>query len=273
MQQIVNFIIRNKSFLLFLFLFLVSLGFTIQSHSFHKSKFVNSANFLTGGIYTMSNNFSDYFGLKQQNILLQEENNTLKSLLYNSKNAKDSVFIDSTRFNKTYRFISGQVIRNSYSKTNNVILINKGKTDSLEQDFGVITSKGILGIVEKTSAHNATVLSILNTTTRISAQLKKTNHFGTISWNAKSPQYIQLTEIPQIAPVIIGDTIITSGRSAIFPKGVPVGTVAKFNLDTAENYYEITVKLFNDMTDLEHVYIIENTNKNTLKTLLNNRDD
>jgi len=273
MQQIVNFIIRNKSFLLFLFLFLVSFGFTIQSHSFHKSKFVNSANFLTGGVYTMSNNFTDYFGLKQQNILLQEENKILKSLLYNSKNNRDSVFIDSTRFNETYRFISGQVIRNSYSKTNNVILINKGAKDSLEQDFGVITSKGILGIVEKTSAQNATVLSILNTTTRISAQLKKTNHFGTISWDAKSPKYIQLTEIPQIAPVIIGDTIITSGRSAIFPKGVPVGTVAQFNLDTAENYYEITVELFNDMTNLEHVYVIENTNKTTLKTLLNNRDD
>jgi len=221
----------------------------------------------------MSNNFTDYFGLKQQNILLQEENKMLKSLLYNSKNNRDSVFIDSTRFNETYRFISGQIIRNSYSKTNNVILINKGAKDSLEQDFGVITSKGILGIVEKTSAQNATVLSILNTTTRISAQLKKTNHFGTISWDAKSPKYIQLTEIPQIAPVIIGDTIITSGRSAIFPKGVPVGTVAQFNLDTAENYYEITVELFNDMTNLEHVYVIENTNKTTLKTLLNNRDD
>lgn len=272
MQQIVNFIIRNKSFLLFLLLFLVSLGFTIQSHSFHKSKFINSANFLTGGVFNMSNTVSDYFGLKKQNKLLQEENNTLKSLLYNVKTENDTAFIDSTRFNKPYRFIPGQIIRNSYSKTNNVILINKGKNDSLKQDFGVITSKGILGIVDKTSADNATVLSVLNTTTRISAQLKKTNHFGTISWDAKSPKYIQLTEIPQIAPVIIGDTIITSGRSAIFPKGVPVGTVAKFNLDTAENYYEITVELFNDMTNLEHVYVIENTNKNILKNLLNRND-
>lgn len=268
MQQIVNFIIRNKVFLLFLLLFSVSIGFTVQSHAYHKSKFINSANFLTGGVYEASNGISDYFDLKEQNKILQEENNTLKSILFNTKTALDSSYIDTVAFNKKYKFTTAQVIKNSYSQNNNVLTINKGTNDSIKLDLGVITSKGILGIVDNTSSSYATVLSILNTTSRISAQLKKTNHFGSLHWNGLSEKQIQLTEIPEIAPVVIGDTIITSGRSDIFPKGIPIGIVKAFNLDESENYYDIEVSLFNDMTNIEHVYIIENKDAKIIKDLL-----
>jgi len=273
MQQIVNFILRNKTFLLFAFLLFISLMLTIQSHNYHRSRFINSANFLSGGIYNTTNSISEYFNLKSQNELLQEENNKLKTILFNSNNSTNESFLDSTTFGKNYKFTPSVVIRNSYARTNNVLLINRGKKDSIKQDFGVITSKGILGIIEDTNANYATVLSILNTTNRISAQLKKTNHFGSLSWNAISSKEIQLTEIPKIAPVNKGDTIITSGRSAIFPKGIPIGTVSNFKLDAAENYYEINVILFNDMTNIEHVYVIENKDKNAIENLLNSSDD
>jgi len=67
MQQIVNFLIRNKNFLLFLTLFCLSLFFTIQSHSYHKSKFINSANVISGGTYNVMNNINQYFNLKDEN--------------------------------------------------------------------------------------------------------------------------------------------------------------------------------------------------------------
>lgn len=269
MQQILNFIIRNKNFLLFLLLFSLSILFTIQSHSYHKSKFINSANVLTGGVYNSVNNISDYFNLKSQNQLLAEENNQLKSLLYNSTNKEDSTYIDSFSFNNRYKFTAANILKNSYSVTDNILLINKGAKDSIKQDFGVITSKGILGIISETNNKYATVISILNTTSRISAQLKKTNHFGSLVWDGKSPNNIQLTDVEKIAPVIKGDTITTSGRSSIFPKGIPIGTVKDFKLDAAENYYEINITLFNDMTNIEHVYIIENLDTKEITNLLN----
>lgn len=272
MQQIVNFILRNKSFLLFALLLFISVMLTIQSHSYHRSRFINSANFLSGGIFNTSNNISDYFGLREQNKLLQEENNKLKSILFNTKSSIDSTFVDSLSFANHYKFTAAQVIRNSYAATNNILLLNKGNNDSIKQDFGVISSKGIIGIIEKTNSKYATVLSILNTTSSISAKLKKTNHFGSIKWNGKSPNQIQLSEIPKIAPVATGDTITTSGRSTIFPKGIPIGTISNFKLDTAENYYEIEVALFNDMTNIEHVYIIENTDAKHIENLLDTND-
>ncbi|WP_396602109.1 rod shape-determining protein MreC [Algibacter sp. R77976] len=268
MQQIINFIIRNKNFLLFLLLFGFSLLFTIQSHSYHKSKFINSANFLTGGIYNSVNNISGYFNLKSQNQILSEENSRLRSLISNTGIETDSIFTDSISFGQPYRFYTTNIIKNSYSLNNNILTINKGKKDSIKQDFGVISSKGIIGIVDKTSSNYATVISILNTTSKISAQLKKTNHFGTLTWDGRDPKFAQLVDIPKIAPVSKGDTIITSGRSSIFPKGIRVGVVEEFILDQAENYYEINVKLFNDMTNIEHVYIIENVDKKEITNLL-----
>ncbi|MEP3838578.1 MAG: rod shape-determining protein MreC [Algibacter sp.] len=270
MQQIINFIIRNKNFLLFLLLFGISLLFTIQSHSYHKSKFINSANFLTGGVYNSANNISGYLNLKVQNELLSDENKRLRKLLLNVSTNPDSIFIDSLTFKEDYRFYSATIIKNSYSLNNNVLTINKGKNDSIQQDFGVISSKGIVGIIDKTSANYATVISILNSTSSISAQLKKTNHLGSLIWDGKDSQFAQLIDIPKIAKVKTGDTIITSGQSSIFPKGVPVGTIENFKLDQAENYYEINVHLFNDMTSIEHVYIIENVNKEEISNLLSN---
>lgn len=267
MQQIINFILRNKNFLLFLLLFSVSIVFTIQSHSYHKSKFINSANFLSGGVYNSINNVSSYLNLKTQNELLTEENNRLRALLVNSQISMDSVYIDSLSFDTSFKFYTANVIKNSYSKTDNILTINRGKKDNIKQDFGVITSQGIVGIVDKTSNGFATVISILNTTSRISAELKGSGHYGSLKWDGNNPQIVQLIDIAINAQIAKGDTITTSGNSSIFPRNINIGTVESFKKDIAENFYEVNVKLFNDMTNLEHVYIIENVHKEEINSL------
>jgi len=269
MQQIIKFFLRNKTFLLYFLLLFIAVIFTIQSHSYHKSKFINSANFVTGGVYNSVNNLTVYFNLESQNQLLQEENARLNSVLHTPHDTINSSFIsDSIYSGVNYKFTTARVIKNSYSVKNNVLLINRGKRDSIQQDFGVITPNGILGIVDQTSNKFATVLSILNTNIKISAQLKNSNHFGSLMWDTKSPHVVQLNEISKIAPLKKGDTIVTSGRSVIFPKGIPVGTIQDFRLDVAENFYTIDVQLFNDMTDIEYVYIIENVDKPEINSLL-----
>ena len=211
MQQIINFLIRNKNFLLFLLLFSIAILFTIQSHSYHKSKFINSANFFTGNVYSLTNSITQYFDLKFQNTILSQENNKLKTLLYNHTAFKDSTFIDSTTFNNKYKFTVSRIIKNSFSVSDTFLLLHKGAKASIKQDLGVITSRGLLGIIDQTSQNYATVVSLLNTTSQISAQLKNTNHYGSLSWNTKNYNIVQLTDVPKIAPIKIGDTIIPSG--------------------------------------------------------------
>ncbi|MFS4483803.1 rod shape-determining protein MreC [Hyunsoonleella sp. 2307UL5-6] len=267
MQQIVNFIIKNKHFLLFLLLFSVALFFTIQSHTYHKSKFINSANFLSGGVYNTANNVSTYFNLKSQNQILSEENNHLNQILANYQIDASASKTDST-LNLNYKYTSANIIRNSYNLSNNFLLINRGKKDSIQQDFGVKSSLGIVGIIDAVSENYATVISILNSKSSISVKLKNSRHIGSLTWDGNSPNIIQLTDVEKIASVTTGDTIVTSGQSSIFPKDIPVGTVIDSKLDATENFYEINVQLFNDMTNIEHVYIIENTDKKEIETLL-----
>ena len=263
MQQLINFFIRNKNFLLFLLLFSISLILTIQSHSYHKSKFINSANFLTGGVYESVNNINQYFNLKDENLKLQEENNKLKSLLFNTNNELN---IDTTLV-KNYNLIAAQVYKNSYTQTNNYLTINKGINDSVKQDYGVISSKGIVGIIDNTSNKYARVMSILNTNSRVSAKLKKTNHFGMLKWDGKDPNITQLTDIQGLVNVAIGDTIATSGNSSIFPKDILIGQVVSFELNETEDVYTIDVKLFNDMTNIAYVHIIENKDAKEIEDL------
>ncbi len=272
MQQILNFLIRNKTFLLFLLLFCISLFFTFQSHSYHKSKFVNSANFLTGGIYQSVYSIEGYFNLKRENKILLEENTRLKSILFNNGTSALKQLYKSSDSLINYELTPAQVYKNSYSATNNYLTISKGERDSIVQDLGVITSKGIIGVIDNTSYKYARVMSILNTNSQINAQLQKTSHFGTLTWDNKSFNIVQLIDIPKLAPVAIGDTIITGGRSSSFPKGIHIGKVVSFELDETEDYYTIDVKLFNDMTNIGHVYIITNLDTKEI-SILNNQDE
>ncbi|MEY8848094.1 rod shape-determining protein MreC [Psychroserpens sp. XS_ASV72] len=275
MQQIINFIIRNKTFLLFLLLFGISLALTIQSHSYHKSKFINSANFLTGGIYESASNVSDYFDLKTQNQILVEENNKLRSLLLNQADSSLSnvANIDSSFYGGRFKIQTAKVINNNYDLSKNYITLNKGEKHGVKEDLAVITSKGIVGIIDNTSNGYARVLSILNTKSRINAQLNASNHIGSLIWNGASSDMVQLIDISKFAPVKEGDTIVTGGQSSIFPQGIPIGTIESFVLDISGDTYTVEVKLFNDMTNLSHVYIVENTDANEIQQLENPTDE
>ncbi len=268
MQQIINFLIRNKHFLLFLLLLLLSLAFTIQSHSYHKSKFVNSSNFFSGGLYTWQHSLSDYLKLKQENVRLLEENERLHNQL--SALSIDTTLqkrIDTTSFDKPYTFIKARVIKNDYNKIDNYILIDKGHNDSIKADMGVITDKGIIGIIENTSKNYGRIISILNSNSRINAGLKKSNQYGSLIWDGKDPNIVQLETIPRQAILKEGDTIITHGRSTIFPRGIGIGTILNYKLNQNKSYYLIDVKLFNDMTDIGFIYAIKNSAAEEIKSL------
>ncbi len=149
----------------------------------------------------------------------------------------------------------------------NYITIDRGKKDSVKQDMGVITVQGILGIVENTSNKFATVQSILNTKSNINAKIKNTNHFGSLVWDAKAYNVVQLIDIPRLVPLNVGDTIVTGAMSSIFPENIPIGTIKKFDLDIAKSFYRIDVELFNDMTNIKNVYIINNLNREEIQEL------
>lgn len=261
MQQIFNFIFKNSILLLFLLLLGISLTLTIQSHSYHRSRTITSANAVSGYVYQQINNVEEYLSLKEQNEKLATENAQLKNLLYNSEDTLNTKPIRIPVGEGNYDVITSKVISNSYSVHENYLTLNSGSNDGVKADMGVVSSLGVVGIIEKTSKNYATVISVLNLKFKLDAKIKKNNHFGYLKWNGENAGYAQLVDVPRLATVKKGDTIVTGGLTTTFPEGIPIGTIDKIYVDKKTNYYTLNVRLFNDMTGLGHVYIIENKDR------------
>ena len=255
MQRIIYFLNRNKELILFLSLLFFCFYLNISHNQYNKSKFINSSNSFFSFFFETKRNISKYFDLEYQNKILVNENSKLKKQLFNNSNEK----IGSPN-QKKFDVTPASVIKNSYDKQYNFLTINVGSSKKIKIDNGVISSNGVIGIVDKVSEKYARVISILNKNFLLNAKHKKTNFFGIISWNGSDYQKVQLKDIPKRAKISIGDSIVTGGNSLIFPKGILVGTVESYKLDLSENYIEIEVLLSTDLRNLDNVYILNNNN-------------
>lgn len=267
MQQIINFIIKNSYRLLFLLLLGFSFSLVIKSHSYHRSEYVNSANAVTGAYYEKVNEVNEYFSLKQKNKDLATENAFLKQLLFNKK---DTILTSKTLFRNdlnNYNVVVSKVVKNSFNTRENYITINSGKNSGIEVDMGVVNDRGVVGIIEKTSENYSTIQSIINTKSKIHAKIKNSEHFGTLIWDGVNVGFTQLTEVPRLASFKPGDSIVTGANSEIFPENIPIGKIDKIYIDKKTNYYTINIRLFNDMTALGYVYVIENKRKKEKRQL------
>ncbi|MGK0457113.1 MAG: rod shape-determining protein MreC [Polaribacter sp.] len=270
MQQLIYFFQKFKYFLFFLLLQFFAITITFNNLNFHKSKFVNSANKITGGLYNQVSNISNYFSLKSTSEELIEENIRLINLLQQKRVtpfSSDSILIDTVKYSQKYTFLNAKIINNNYSNAFNFLTIDKGENDGLAKEMAVVNGKGIIGITDNTSLNYTRVQSILNKNSKLNARLKN-GYFGTLKWSGLDYNIVQLTDIPRQAPVKIGDTIETGGKSTIFPEGILIGTV--FKIDSNKSIDKvIDVKLFNDMSNIGAVYVIKNLHKKEIKSLEN----
>lgn len=257
MLQLIKFFKDNRVFLLFVLLEFVALVFIINSHSYHNSKYVHSANYISGSILKKSNTISNYFKLKKQNKTLAEENEFLKNNLEKLNKTpivKDVEIVEPT---SKYHYINATVISNPYTKRNNILTLDKGSQDSIQPNMGVVLSNGVVGITLKVSKHYTTVLSLLNSQSKINAKMKKSHHYGSLHWKGKDPYKVNLDDLPIQANVQGGDTIISGGKSIFFPEGIPIGVISDFTIDN-KSYSDISIDLFADFSALNSVYVVKN---------------
>ena len=285
MQQLIDFILRKKDVVVYFVLLFLSLSLIFNSNYFHNSKFIIFSNGITNYTNEVFENINWYFELKKINSSLVEENLILKNQL---EKFIEKSSIDSLE-NVAFQYHNAKVISNNLSSIKNNLVINKGIKHGLKNEMGVISSTGIIGIINRTSKNYSSVMSVLNTESKINAKVKRTSHFGTLEWNGLSNRELLLNDIPETADIKIGDSIITGGMSLIFPEGINIGvvseimkqekfndTVMKFNISNQvkianiefrENYLNIEVKLHTDMNNLNNVYVIESLNKNEFENI------
>jgi len=251
---------RNNFTLLFLILWSVCFYLVIRNNKFQQVSVFNSTNRVAGVILEGVNYVKEYVNLKENNASLARENARLKGMMPESyyENSPERIFItDSTRIQQ-YSYINGRVINNSVNRRSNYLTIDKGSLHGVKKDMGVISSSGVVGIVKDVSPHYCTVMSVLHKNTQISTGFKNSNYFGSLIWDGKNSRIATLMEVAKHVRFNKGDTLVTTVYSAIFPKGVLVGTVAGWELRPGDNFYKIDVLLSTNFSNLSHVYIVDN---------------
>ena len=259
MRNIIRFILKHNLVFLFLLFETVSFFLLISYNHHHIQTFINSSGRFAAGIMKISGTFTEYFSLKTANEELSRENALLRTQLPGNFLVEDSFSFDYSNpdLGVNYIYRPAKVINNTVNKFHNYLTLNKGSKHGIEPGMGVITARGLVGVVRHSSANYSSVMSLLNTQLKVSASLRESNHFGSLEWDGRSPQYVYLHEIPSHAPLTIGDAVVTSGYSSIFPPNILIGIIEDYELNEGEGCYEIKVKLSTDFTNLSYVEVVE----------------
>lgn len=270
MERIFLFIYQFRAFFTFLLLELFCAWLIIQNNRYQGAQFFNSANSFVGGLNSFSQNVRDYFSLREVNLVLSDENAELRKKLEQQSQYINALpiqgSVDAEIINR-FDFVSAKVINNSTDRFTNFITINKGNAEGIKPGMAVISAAGAIGKVKLTSQHFSVVTSLLNTDLRVSGLLKRTGHFGTVQWDGNDPQITELNFIPRHVKPMVGDTVITSGYSGIFPEGILIGTLSEVTLSEETPFFELKIKLAQDFHKLSFVTVIKSNLLHELDSL------
>lgn len=271
MRGLFRFLQRNYAFLLFLFLEVVSLVLVFNYNSYQRSRFFNSSNYAAAKLYNTTSSVLQYFELAKVNRRLAEENAILRSRIFNTPPATESITYvsadDTCVVDSIFRVISARVVNNSVNKQQNYITLDKGRKNGIKPGQGILAPGGIVGVITSVSESYSTGLSLLNPRWSVSAKLKSSGYYGALEWNGRNYREADLTEIPFHVKLDVGDTVVTSGYSLIFPEGLIIGTVKSYKQPPGENYYKIKIQLAVNFKSIRYVQVIENTKSGEIKKL------
>lgn len=263
MRTLLNFLIRGSSWILFAVYITAAIWLLAGRSPYQHHVALTSANAVSAAVYGAANQVTSYLWLRDINADLQQRNAdlemevlSLKQQLreYSLREYADSVVPDSAL--RRYSFVVAPVINNSISRTHNYITIGKGSLDGIRPEMGVVDRNGVVGIVNTVGPHASRVISVLNPYLRVSAKLKGQSLVGSLVWDGRNPGEALLEELPRHIVCEPGDTVVTSGYSAVFPEGVPVGIVMDKSSGSDENFKTLRVRLSTDFTTLSTVRVI-----------------
>ena len=252
--------------MLFFLLVIVAVMLNVNNNQFQRSKYLAATYEVTGRVYSVTSAIQAYLNLKSENEALLARVAELENEKYayekeiellGSISRTERIQIDSLRILQ-YQVTPAKVIYNNTRSPENYIQINKGSENGIKRDMGVMSPSGIVGVIMDVSPHYSLAISLLNPKFQLNCKLKNKNYSGPLVWDGKDTRYTYLENLPRHADLEIGDTVVTSGYSAFFPEGLPVGVVVDTRKQKNDNYNSAKVKLATDFNALKEVLIIEN---------------
>jgi rod shape-determining protein MreC len=262
MRSLLNFLARFNNLIIFLILEGVSVYLLATRNSYHNTRVEFGIRSLTHGIEERVSNTRSYLSLREVNKSIAAENAALKNSIERLIRSEKSEFISvsDSAHNQQYTHTSAEVIDNSVNRQKNFFTVNKGYLQGVRVDMAVVSVDGVAGKIVGCSQNFSIAMSLLNLDFKLSARIKSNGYFGSLSWDGRDYSKAILGEIPQHVSVNVGDTIETTGYSAIFPEGIMVGIVSDFEKKGGD-FYRINVLLSTDFKKLHFVDVIGNMKK------------
>ena len=273
MKNLLDFFVKHSSWFVFTFYVIASCVLLFRDNPYQQSVYLTSANAVTATVYEGMSAVTGYFNLKDINEDLQERNALLEHELIELRaqlNDTRLLLPDTAAVPAALRqfdFVVAHVISNSIARPNNYITINRGSADGIRPEMGVVDQNGVVGIVNVVGPHSARVISLLNPHMRLSCKLRGSEYFGSMVWDGKDPRTAVLEELPKHMQYEVGDTIVTSGYSTVFPEGIIVGTVKERAKNLNDSFVSLNVRLTTNFSQLSTVRVITNNMADELRAL------
>ena len=267
---------KNGLFLFFLFLQLIAVTLIFSRNSMQQSFAAGQATAFNAWVSGYIDQGTSYLKLKQINEDLVAQNKALMEQVYGKGQSGNPQFrrvTDTIGGGQIYTFVDADIVNNSITRNDNYFTIDRGKRHGVFPKMGVIAPNGIAGIVVNTTNNYALVQSVLSVNKiRINAALKNTGFFGTLTWKGDNSRTMHLADIPKYVPLKVGDTVLTDGKSSIFPQGIMIGRIAGYEVDSKTGYWDISVELNQKMGNLQKVFVVRNLKKLELKQIQDTLD-
>lgn len=266
MRNLLEFIKKYNHWFVFVLLEVISIILLFRFNSYQGSVFFSSANAVVGKVYEWDSAVRTFFSLTKvnqqlttRNLYLEQTVERLAKLVAVQRKDTNAVEREQKAILKDYKLIPAKVISNSLDRADNLMTINKGSADGVRKDMGVTSGMGVVGVVYMVSEHYSVILPVLNTKSNISVAIRKRGYYGHLSWTGGASDRAYMVDVPRHAHFRIGDVIITSGYSSIFPPGILVGQVLHVYNSPDGLSYRVQVKLSTDFSCLRDVCVIDNT--------------
>lgn len=257
MYRLLEFIRRSYVTLLFIVLEAIAIGFYARSTYYTQATILAGANALTGGLAGAITDIGGYFSLARENKALAKRVADLEQqLAYYGGLVDTTATIDIAELQ--YEFMPARVVSSSINRTHNFITLNKGLRDGVMNDMAVLSPSGeAVGYILDCSERYSVAISILNTSFRTGCKIKGDGYSGSIEWNGGSTYSVTMCELSKYAKIEIGAEVVTTGVSHYFPSDMLIGWVESYELDESKTYYNATVRLAADFSNLHNVILVK----------------
>lgn len=280
MNNLTEFLAKYKHWFLFVLLEVCSLVLLFRFNNYQGSVWFTSANYVAGWAYEAGSELTSYLTmgkaneeLTQRNVLLEQQVRELSARLYDKTHDPRYLKRGQYRFLEPFKLIPAKVVSSTLNKANNFITINKGSWDGVRKDMGVVCGNGVVGTVYLVGIHYSVIIPVLNSKSNISCSIQERDYFGYLHWTSGPSSIAYLDDVPRHARFRIGDRVVTSGYSAIFPAGVLVGKVKHVYNSVDGLSFRIAVKLSTDFGNLRDVCVIDNASIRARKQVIEAAQD